>query len=451
MARRSRVLVTLPDVNPPEQLEKALDWFFFVVAAAATVWLAVLLVALSVRLGWWQVAMSVVFWVLLAYLLLPRLHRILTSIYVPNYFIGRARTSDGLLGDPINVAVRGTEQQLHQAMRQAGWTQADDVSARSSMRIVSSTLLGRSYDEAPVSPLFLFGRKQDFAYQQEVDGSPGKRHHVRFWRCPPGWMLPGGFSVDWLAAGTYDRKVGFSLFTLQITHKIDANVDVERDHIVTSLCTASPAVSAEMLRDFSSGYHSRNGGGDSIVTDGDLPIVDVTGIAAVVDDGDGAEPLVTDSRDKRPTATAMGAILLAVGLLPTLASSLALIFATDDVLSSAVALSNLSSSLVRSVVVGSGTVLAVAAIIQGIFAIFVFMGNNIARILVLTLTTVELGAQMVSVQAGTLDPLNTSSLVSIASGILVLLALSSERAAIYARRPRKAPKRMSPVHQPASS
>lgn len=39
---------------------------------------------------------------------------------------------------------------------------------------------------------FFFGRQQDFAYQQEVDGSPEKRHHVRFWRCPDGWLLPGG-------------------------------------------------------------------------------------------------------------------------------------------------------------------------------------------------------------------------------------------------------------------
>ena len=120
-------------------------------------------------------------------------------------------------------------------MRQAGWTLADDVDLASSRRIVLSTLTRRSYDEAPVSPLFLFGRQQDFAYQQEVDGNPGKRHHVRFWRCPPGWVLPGGVRVDWLAAGTYDRSVGLSLFTLQITHKIEENIDDERDYILASL------------------------------------------------------------------------------------------------------------------------------------------------------------------------------------------------------------------------
>ena len=61
----------------------------------------------------WQLLLLVVFWVLLTYLLLPRLHRILTRIYVPGYFIGRAHTSDGLLGDPINLAFLGDEAQVH--------------------------------------------------------------------------------------------------------------------------------------------------------------------------------------------------------------------------------------------------------------------------------------------------------------------------------------------------
>jgi hypothetical protein len=252
-----------------------LDGFFFVFAGLAAIWLAYLLFTESFSFGWWGILGFVLFWALLAYLVLPRLHRILTTIYVPDYFIGRARTSDGLLGDPVNLAVLGGEEQLHAAMLAAGWTRADEVTLASSWRIVTSTVTRRSYDEAPVSPLFLFGRQQDAAYQQEVAGNPAKRHHVRFWRCPDGWLLPGGSRVDWLAAGTFDRAVGFSLFTLQVTHKIDADTDVERDHIVTTLRDADAGVRVEVLRDFATGYHSRNGGGDSIVTDGDLPVIDV--------------------------------------------------------------------------------------------------------------------------------------------------------------------------------
>lgn len=256
----------------------AIDWFFFVFAGLAALWLAYLSLTETFHVGWWGIPFFLVFWVLLAYLVLPRLHRILTTIYVPDYFIGRTRTSDGLLGDPVNLAFHGTGEQIRTALEAAGWTKAEPVTLGSSWRIITSTLARRSYDEAPVSPLFLFGRQQDFAYQQEVDGNPAQRHHVRFWRCPDDWLLPGGRRVGWLAAGTFDTSVGLSLFTLQVTHRIDADTDVERDHIVKTVTDADPRVAVDVIADFATGYHARNGGGDSIRTDGDLPIVDVRAV-----------------------------------------------------------------------------------------------------------------------------------------------------------------------------
>jgi hypothetical protein len=252
-----------------------LDEFFFIFAGIAAVWLAWLLLRETFQLGWWGILIFVVFWGLLAYLVLPRIHRVLTTIYVPDYFIGRTRTSDGLLGDPVNLALLGEEAAVHEAMTTAGWIKADPVTLRSSWRIITSTLTRKSYHEAPVSPLFLFSRMHDFAYQQEVAGNPAKRHHVRFWRTPKGWLLPGGARVDWLAAGTFDRAVGLSLFTLQITHKIDADTDIERDYIIDSVRSTNASARLEVLKDFSTGYHSRNGGGDSIRTDGNLPILDL--------------------------------------------------------------------------------------------------------------------------------------------------------------------------------
>ncbi|MFK4837921.1 LssY C-terminal domain-containing protein [Microbacterium sp. ZW T2_14] len=261
----------------------AIDWFFFVFAGVAALWLAYLSFTETFHVGWWGIPFFLAFWLLLAYLVLPRLHRILTTVYVPEYFIGRTRTSDGLLGDPVNLAFQGTGEQIRTALEVAGWTRAEPVTLGSSWRIVASTLSRRSYDEAPVSPLFLFGRQQDFAYQQEVDGNPAQRHHVRFWRCPDDWLLPGGRRVEWLAAGTFDTSVGLSLFTLQVTHKIDADTDIERDHIVRTLTDADPRVAVDVIADFATGYHARNGGGDSIRTDGDLPIVDVRAVQPRVD------------------------------------------------------------------------------------------------------------------------------------------------------------------------
>lgn len=256
-----------------------LDRFFVVSAGVAATWLAWLLLTDTFTVGWWGVGLLVLFWLMLAYLTLPRLHRILSYVYVPDYFIGRTRTGDGLLGDPVNLAVRGDTGALLTALADAGWRPADPVTPRTSWRTVAAVLGRRSYPTAPVSPLYLFGRRQDLAVQQEVAGNPARRHHVRFWRTPDGWLLPGGARVDWLAAATYDRTVGLSLFTLQVTHRIAADVDRERDRLVDGVTAGTAGASVETLVGFSAGYHARNGGGDSIHTDGNLPVLDLTAVS----------------------------------------------------------------------------------------------------------------------------------------------------------------------------
>lgn len=215
----------------------------------------------------------ILLWLFSAYLVLPRVNRRLSKIYLPNYFIGRTRTADGLLGDPINIAIDGTEDQLVAAMKAAGWHLADPLDFKSSARMVYSSVLGRSYPKAPVSPLFVFNEQQGLAFQKEINNNPRKRHHVRFWKTPVDWWLPGGYQTDWLGAATYDKNVGLSLFTGQITHKIDADIDKERDFLIGTLQKADATKQVKIVKHFTTSYHSRNGGGDSIHTDGSLPFV----------------------------------------------------------------------------------------------------------------------------------------------------------------------------------
>lgn len=66
-----------------------------------------------------------------------------------------------------------------------------------------------------------------------------------------------------------------SAFTWQITHKIDENVDTERDYIVEDVQWACPEARHRVIEGFSTSYRSRNGGGDNIVTDGHLPVIDL--------------------------------------------------------------------------------------------------------------------------------------------------------------------------------
>lgn len=455
-----------------------LDGAVFVYAGIAAIWLAWLVLSQSFEFGWFGILFFLAFWLLLAYLVLPRLHRILTTIYVPDYFIGRARTSDGLLGDPVNLALLGEEGAVHEAMRGAGWTRADDVDAASSWRIILSTITRRSYDEAPVSPLFLFGRMQDFAYQQEVEGNPAKRHHVRFWRTPEGWLLPGGRRVDWLAAGTFDRAVGFSLFTLQITHKIDADTDVERDHIVRTVLDSGVPAAVDVIRDFSTGYHSRNGGGDTITTDGDLPVLALGSAVAAPDASAGAsatrpasrgtpgepaehpetakrtafEPLTRlADRDaeraalarvhRRPAATSLGALLIVVRVLlgviwliglyvqwPTVVREL-------DLVAEGVTEGEVSAFVLWTVIVGGAVVL----LAELVFAWLVFRGSNWARITVMFVAILSTLVSAVDYFGGDAEITIRTTLLTLAVDILVLLALSSRSARAYARRGRAEP------------
>ena len=181
---------------------RAFDRVMFAVAALSAVWLLVVLIVRTPHgLHWRSITTAIVLAVVLVYLVLPRVHRILTTIYVPDYFVGRTRTSEGLLGDPLNLAVCGGRDELATAMDRAGWKLADPVTARSTYRIIRSTLTGTPYPTAPASPLFLFGREQDATFQQEDGGDASKRHHVRFWKTPDDWPLPGGARVDWLPTG----------------------------------------------------------------------------------------------------------------------------------------------------------------------------------------------------------------------------------------------------------
>jgi hypothetical protein len=310
-------------------------------------------------------------------------------------------------------------------MRAAGWVRADDVTLASSVRIVRTTLSRRSYPEAPVSPLYLFQRQQDFAYQQEVQGNPSQRHHVRFWRCPPGWRLPGGYAVDWVAAGTYDRSVGLSLMTLQVTHRIAKHIDVERDHIVETLTDADARVAVRPIRHFASGYHARNGGGDQMVTDGDLPVLDLRAVTPCVDDG---EPVPhTDSRDRRPASVTFSASVAWVrGLLGAVLACLLLVDAR--LLPDAV-----TPGPGRTLATATAAGLLAVAAVDLVLGTATFRGRNWARLLLLLDCTVTVIVAFAAAAAGPLPTLG-SGLPHVALGILVLLALTSPRARRYATR-----------------
>jgi LssY C-terminus len=144
------------------------------------VWLIVFVFGVVDNRRSWIVALSVTYGIA-AYIVLPRAVRmglkILQRKHVPRYTI----TGDGLPGDPVNLVLRGTLQQLRVAFATAGWSEADRLGLASSWRMVQAFLFNSPYPTAPFSTLYLFGRGQDLGFQKAIDNSPRKRHHIRFW------------------------------------------------------------------------------------------------------------------------------------------------------------------------------------------------------------------------------------------------------------------------------
>lgn len=176
-------------------------------------------------------------------------------------------TGDGIPGDAINVGFVGDARGILCAMREAGWYAADPVTLRSSLEISGSVLLDRPYVHAPVSPLFYAGRKQDLAFEKPVGSSADRRHHVRFWK-----VLEQGDEGRpvWLGAATFDRSVGVSHYTGEVTHHIDADIDAERVLIEADLQRGGLIEARYQVMGVGPTLFGRNGGGDRYYTDGEI-------------------------------------------------------------------------------------------------------------------------------------------------------------------------------------
>lgn len=177
-------------------------------------------------------------------------------------------TASGIPGDPLNIGLVGSELDIIRAMTAAGWYPADAITFRSSVRIAVDSVFRRPDDDAPVSNLYLFGRKQDLAFEQPVGNSPRQRHHVRFWRSD---KLDEGRPL-WFGAATFDESVGLSHTTGEVTHHIGPNVDAERDRIVDELRTAGEVLEVYWVAHFHRELEGKNGGGDPWYTDGRLAV-----------------------------------------------------------------------------------------------------------------------------------------------------------------------------------
>jgi len=153
----------------------------------------------------------------------------------------RIGDKQGNPGDMVNFLILGSEDAMQRAFTTARWVKVDADVKNAVLHGLIESLSKESYLTMPMSPLYLFGRSQDYGWAHAEPISVVKsRNHLRVWKAP--FELNG--EILWVGAATHD--IGFERDQRNngVTHKIDPDIDLERDYVEKTL--ASTGLVAEI-------------------------------------------------------------------------------------------------------------------------------------------------------------------------------------------------------------
>jgi len=182
------------------------------------------------------------------------------------------RVNDQLknLGDMVNFVIVGSEQQVQSVLDAANWHVADTDNKKAVLEAAMMTYENKDYLAMPMSTLYLFNRPQDFGYEQaEPIAMVASRHHFRLWKAPFTW---NGQTV-WVGAGTHDIGFAKDKRNGSVTHKIDPNVDGERENIGASLQKTDKPKSMAYYLPPNPVQDAKNATGDGYKSDGRILVV----------------------------------------------------------------------------------------------------------------------------------------------------------------------------------
>lgn len=177
----------------------------------------------------------------------------------------RVSGRSGEPGDRTNFILIGSNTVMQAMLKAAGWVQVDSSKKTALVESVRDSISKEAYVSLPMSELRLFGRPQDFGYAQ---GDPirvvASRHHFRLWRAP---FQVGGQDV-WVGAGTHDIGFDRNRHDELLTHKIDPDVDGERDYIRDSLTQTGMVLESVYLTPSNPVLRARTATGEEFYSDG---------------------------------------------------------------------------------------------------------------------------------------------------------------------------------------
>ncbi len=182
----------------------------------------------------------------------------------------RVQDQQGNLGDMVNFAMIGSQEQVEKAFQNAGWVRVDSSDQDAVVHGIIQTLQHKSYLEMPMSTLYLFNRPQDLSYARaDPITVAAERHHLRVWKSPE--AVNG--KLLWVGSSTHD--IGFEKDQRNngITHKIDPEIDKERDFLEQSFAAAGNLLAAAYVTPTQALTTARTATGGSFQSDGRIVVL----------------------------------------------------------------------------------------------------------------------------------------------------------------------------------
>jgi hypothetical protein len=175
-------------------------------------------------------------------------------------------------GDMVNFAMVGTQEEVVAAFKAAGWVTVDKSVQDAIVSGLMATLNKESYTAMPMSTLYLFGRPQDMSYARaDPLMVAAERHHLRVWKTD---KVIGGRPV-WVGSSTHDIGFEKDQRNGKVTHKIDPEIDKERDYLLQSFDAAGVFSSAAYVSPDNPMLEAKTATGGSFHSDGRIVVMDL--------------------------------------------------------------------------------------------------------------------------------------------------------------------------------
>ncbi|HEY6393627.1 MAG TPA: LssY C-terminal domain-containing protein [Bryobacteraceae bacterium] len=170
--------------------------------------------------------------------------------------------------DVTNLMFIGSQAEIEKAFREAGWSSAEQLSAKSKLETFRAMTEMRGYKEGPMSILILEGRPPDLVFQK-TNNTYNARHHLRIWH------RPGAFNGKeiWVCAATHDIGIDYSEQNHTFIHKVDTQIDRERAKVVNDLLFTGFVRGLSLVERPDVPTNLFNATGDALETDGRMAVL----------------------------------------------------------------------------------------------------------------------------------------------------------------------------------